>query len=303
MKYVCTLVLLCVAAAATAEWELDYDLTYEAVIDGNIGQNIMEEFSWYSSPQIGLSLEADFGRGELTLRNKSTFENYLQKRSSLLNRPLIYPSAAWEYDFGSYETDIALSLAGYYSHTYRITRRSYRLDWDHRFELSERLDMDIDLRSMYNDYGDDDSDGMRYTADLDLDRDIELTLMGPVIFDDIKLSLTGENNTANNDTASYWQIEAATDIDFEIHEVDLDLGASLRKKTYGADKTHPHTGLPIRPVNRYFYTWMGVGFPLFGNFELDIDGKFRFKDSTYPTFDYDRHTLDISLSWDGSREL
>jgi hypothetical protein len=303
MKYLYILVLLCSAAAGAAEWELDYDLTYEAVIDGNIGQNIMEEFSWYSSPQIGLALDADFGRGELNLRNNSTFENYLQKRSSLLNRPLIYPSAAWEYDFGSYETDIALSLAGYYSHTYRVTKLSYRVDWDHRFELFDQLDMDIDLRSMYNDYGDDDSDGMRYSTDVAFDRDIERVLLGSLVLDDTKLSVNGEFNTAHNDTASYRQIEAAADIDFEIHEVDLDLGASLRKKTYGADKTHPHSGLSVRPVNRYFYTWMGVGFPLFGNFELDIDGKLRFKDSTYPTFDYDRHTLDISLSWGDSSEL
>ncbi|MGM0442963.1 MAG: hypothetical protein ACQEQV_02125 [Fibrobacterota bacterium] len=303
MKNIGSLLLLSITLLVSAEWEIDYDLTYEAVLDGNIGQNITEEFSWYSSPKVGVSLDADFGRGELALSNRSTFENYLQKRSSVLNSPLIYPSLSYEYDFGTYETDIDLSLAGYYSHDYIVTKLSYRLDWDHRFELSERLDMDIYLRGMYNDYGDDDRDGLRYNTDLSFDRDIEHTLLGSLIFDDVRISVKSEFNSAKNDTASYAQIEGAADLDFEIRRVDIDLGASLRKKVYGAEKINPHSGVTVTPVNRYLYTSMGIGIPLFGNFDLDLDGKLRFKESTYPTFDYDRHTLGVALSWDGSREL
>lgn len=274
---------------------LKYRLELDGYYDSNIGQNITEEASAYVTPSLGLGLTVPVGEVDILAGGTITYENHLQKRLSTLNAPFLLPYLGVRAKFGPINSTLRGRYAAYYSHTFVVSKLSYRVELDNRINLKKKRSLNLDLGLQYNDYYTNSSDGMRYATELSFRKRFSKKVIASIepFFD-------GEFNRAKSDTASYDQVELGLKTGFDLQVVDADLSLSAKKKKYGASYEHPHTTEIFTSENKYAVGSLTFSKTIKKKVRLSLGGKLRFKDSTNPTMDYDRHTLAFSIRWSDS---
>lgn len=282
------LVSLLFAKGATLKYRLELDGFY----DSNVGQNITEESSVYVTPSLGLGLTIPAGSVSVLAGGTVTYENHLQKRLSTLNAPFLHPYVGMRAKIGPVTSTFRGRYAVYYSHTFVVSKLSYRAELDNRISLKKGRVLNLDLGLMYNDYYTNSSDGMRYTTALSYRKRFKKGILSSV-----EPFVDGEFNRAKSDTASYNQIELGVKTDFDLKVLNAGIALSAKKKIYGAAYEHPHTTEIFTPENTYAVGLLTLSKEIQKKLRLSLSGKLRFKDSTNPTMDYDRHTLTFSIRW------
>lgn len=285
------ILLMSVSMAVANSVSLKYKVEVDGYYDSNIGQNVTEESSLYAVPSVGLSLAVPLGPIDLLAGGTITYENYLQKRLATLNAPFLLPYMGVKGEFGPLSTTLRARYAVYYSYTFVVAKLSYRLESDNRISLKKRRYLHINGGVMYNDYASSSSDGMRYTTELSYEKRYRKLITSVEPF------LEGEFNRAKSDTASYDQLEVGLKSGFDLNIIDADLSVSLKSKTYGASYEHPHTMELFTPRNKYVEANVSLSRKIFKKMKIALSGKMRFKSSTNPTMDYDRHTIGLTLRW------
>lgn len=289
------IVLLFIGLCIIPLWakpSLKYKVQLKGYFDSNIGQNITEESSFYGTPSLGMALSVPVKKIAFLMGGSVTYENYLQKRLATLNSPFLYPYAGIRIKTKKFSSSFKAKYAAYYSHTFVVAKTSYRLTLENNFRLKKGLYLTLDGGVMYNDYATNSSDGYRYTTALSVKKSWRKKVISKV-----EPFFEGEFNKAKSDTASYDQLEAgiATDFDFNIFQAGI--SASLKRKEYGASYEHPHTNLLFTPINKYAVFSLAISKEVIKGLKISLTGKNRFKSSTNPTMDYDRHTITLSLLW------
>lgn len=288
------LFLLCLSTILLANGiTLKYKVEVDGYYDSNIGQNITEESSLYATPSLGLSFLLPVGKSmDILAGGTVTYENYLQKRLATLNTPFILPYVGFRADIGPLTSTLRGRYAAYYSHTFVVAKTSYRLELDNQFRLKRKRYLWFNVGLMYNDYSTNSSDGMRYTTELLFQKRFKKRLLSSVV-----PFFEGEFNRANSDTASYDQFELGIRGGFDLKILNASVALSAKSKTYGASYEHPHSMELFTPKNKYAIGSLTLSKKIAKRLKISMTGKLRFKDSTNPTMDYDRHTIGLSIRW------
>jgi hypothetical protein len=275
---------------------LYYSIAGEITYDTNVPRNITEHAGWYPAPSLFAKLGSNNERNPLSVWAAVNYENHVEERSAVLNPP--FARGGVSLDFSPPVIDIALDLsyASYHYPTWEITRNRYRLDIGITKHIGRRT-LYLHTENMVNDYGDNDDDGVRVEATLGWRHDLRVLKSQKLALRDVGLSGQVEHNAARSDSASYVYGRMRVDGEVKLGAVALELGAAAAYRKYRGIREHPHTREKLYPENTYLFADSELTFPLPLNFELALRGKLRFKTSTYPSYEYDRHTVGIRLRW------
>lgn len=283
-------------APAGAGAELYYSIAGEGTYDTNVPQNATEYAGWYLAPSLYLKLGSTNERNPLSVWAGVNYENHVQERSAVLNPPSARAGVSLDFDRPAFEIGFDLSYASYHYATWEIARNRYRLDIDLDKALG-RNTLFLHAENMVNDYGDNDDDGVRLEGTLGWRYDPRVLKSQRLALRHIGISAQVEHNNAGSDTSSYLYGKAAVDGEIKLGMFALELAGGVAYRKYQGIRRHPHTRALLYPENKYVIANAEFEVPLPLNFELALRGKLRFKTSTYPSYEYDRHTVGARLTW------
>jgi hypothetical protein len=107
-------------------------------------------------------------------------------------------------------------------------------------------------------------------------------------------------NDARSDSSSYHRFELRVGGEVKIARAELNLYGEIRQKRYDGVVLNRRTGEHIEPLNRYLYGGGKLEVAVWRGLSAGLEGKLRFKNSTYPPYDYDRYSAGLFVRWAGT---
>lgn len=307
MKSVLAITGILLASLPLISAELQYKLSVGYVYDSNIGQNTNEVGKSYFVPEGYLKLKGE--KVPLFLKVASTYENYLTERSPVLNSPFLTVSGGGEFGKKklTYNTELRASLYYGQSAQDRIdggteptswapAKNSYR--WYNDFELKlKRQRIKLGTQMQLNDYGVDGKDGFRLILEPEYQYRFKVKKKDKVKLRYLSLMPEFEGNYVKSDVYSYNYFAIGAGAGFKLWRSTLFTSVTYASKDFIGWVEHPHTSDLIDVKNRYVYTYGSWSMPIVADLSVKVKGKLRFKDSTNPSYDWNRHTIGIDLVW------
>ncbi len=298
---------LIVAPLLLTAAELDYKLSAGYVYDSNIGQNITEVGKGFITPQVALKLQGE--KIPLFLKATSTYENYLTERSPVLNSPFLAFSAGgdWKTKKFKYGTELRASL--YYGQSaqenadgtddpvsWASAKNSYR--WYNDFGLRfKRQRILLNTQMQINNYGDNGKDGFRLILEPEYQYRFKVKKSDNIKVRYLSLLPEFEGNYVKSSPFSYNYTAIGAGANVKIWKSSLYMSISYATKNFLGEVEHPQTGEMLKVENNYFYTYGSLSIPIVADLSLKINGKLRFKESTNPSYEWNRHTVGAKLVW------
>lgn len=293
-----TFFLLLCFASLDAALKVRYTLTGEGTYDSNIPQNITEYAGWYYTPSLWVKAYSTEENMPFSVWGRAVYENYLHQRSPILNPPL--GAAGLEYDFekGIFEFDGGVDIGSYYSPDWILTKMKIGADASLEFDLDPNVIM-IKASGARYDYGDDDDDAIRMEGELEYCYDFRVLKRHNFMIRELGVAFEGEYNQARSDTSTYMKTGAGLFTELKIFFADLKLDGEYDYKKYYGLQEKPADETLIYPENTYYKFSGSLEIPVWRELSFDLRGALYLKDSTFPSYDYDRYTVSMRFQWHG----
>ncbi len=295
---VCALCICCLWESSHAGIDVYYSLGTDITYDTNLPQNITAYADWYAAPALYVKLSGSGKRNPFSLWASSNYENHLRERSATLSTPFLHAGFSLEFQPGLWELDFDGSYAAYAYRTWEIARNRMEAEME-MVRFVKQHELGLKLTGMYNDYGDDDDDGIRARGRFEYIYDFRVLKSQTLAIRDYGAFISGEINEARSDSSDYLDIEAGIGAEIKLGLFSLELGGAVSRREYGGVRKHPE-GFLVSPRNRYYKGDIELEIPMPWELDLDIGTRLRFKDSTYPSYDYDYHSVYSQLTWRSS---
>ncbi len=302
-----SLLLIISAIMMAFAGKFDYRISAGYLYDSNIGQNITEEGKGYFVPEASLKFRGE--KVPLFIKVASTYENYITERSPVLNSPFLAFSAGgdWGNKTFKYGTEFRASLYFGQSSQERSdgsdkpvfwapAKNSYRWYNDFKWKVNRHRFM-FNSQMQINDYAETDQDGFRLSLEPSYQYRFSIKKSDNIKFRYLELLPEFEGNYVNSSIYSYTYLAIGAGTNLKLWKTSLYMSLSYASKEFHGEMKHPHTGELIKAKNNYFYSYGSFTIPIVSDLSLKINGKLRFKSSSNPSFDWNRHTIGAKLVW------
>lgn len=299
---------------------IDYHTSIEYQFDSNIGQNITEEPGGYVIPNIGLSFYP-IKKAPMYFTADLVFDCYVKERDFDDNSPLINGGIGIKLSTKKLKYLTNFSLKQFvgmnaYSPMDSISSskdwisvlRIYSLKNNFGRKLNNNR-INIKTKISLIDYGDIVTDSGRIKNEEDAynlnispsyQYNFKFKSKAPFKFKNVTLKFNYEGNFAQCEEEKYNRFTATIGTNFKLLITIFSLDAAYSQKRYTTQRIHPNSNKLIDIKTNYFIIKPNLTIPIISDLFIEIGGKLRFRNSNYPTYDYDRHTAYSRILWNSS---
>lgn len=319
MRYLILITLLFIHSL-NASSLLEYSASVEYQFDSNIGQNTTEVPGGYVTPNIAVTLYP-IKNIPIFLYTDLVFDSYITERNFDDNSPLIDGGIGIKLGTKKFKYITAISFKQFIgmnvytpndsigsSSDWISTLRTYTLKNDFRKKIKKsRVDLKTEISLI--DYGDNVTDSgtiknekdafnlnisSSYQHDFKFNKDI------PARVKNVTLKLNYEGNFAYGEEEAFNKLTGTIGTDLKLLITTLSLDLSYSQKIYNTKRNHPNTNDLIDLKTNYIIIKSDITIPIISDLFIEVGGKLRFRNSNYPTYDYNRHTAYARILWNSS---
>ena len=268
----------------------------DLIYDTNIPQNITEYAGFYGIPKMHFSIENFEGFKPFSAWCSINYSNYLKQRSPTLGKSFLFTGAALTFRpaFVVMKTKYSFSL--YLYPTWETARTRHRLDQYIKFSfgshhLIPRINLDVD------DYGNNRYDGIDIDVSLEYRYRFRTLKRQNVTIRSASLQVEMLNDLADDTVVSYTEFSVSAKTELKFWQMTLDLTAEPALRKFKAKVPHPQRNTLLKAENKYIRVAWNLDIPIWRGFSANTNAKLQLKDSNNPTYDYNRHTFAIGLTW------
>ncbi len=298
----CAVVLTALSSTAQAELTLTPTVSFEYVYDSNLPQNITGYGDHYGTPALKLRLYRSHKTTPLMFWVGCAYQNYLKKRSSILNEPVFDINGLIKRRVRVMEFKLVGSYADYRSPQWHMVKAKYRLDPSFELELG-RNELTFAIPVEWRDYGQR-KNNVSDAESADVSDDDALEIQGEIsyVYDfkvfksqrfavrDIGLDAEYVHRLAMDD-GDYQAIDVGLEVEIKAGRFAFEPHIGGEYRVYDARDKNTRTEELVRRVNRYLNMGMDIEFELTDWAALNAGGVYKSKKSTYSLYTYDRYVL------------
>lgn len=295
---------------------LRYYCSIQYHFDTNIGQNIVAEKGSYLYPEMGVELYP-FRKRNICFWLNTAYDSHVLKRDFDDNSPIVEGGVllGFKRDKSYYSLNVlGEQYVGMHVYTSEDNYNSYKnwvpvlrtvgIDAEVKWRLG-KVRPSMEIEAIYQDFAEEGEDSTVSDDALVLSFEPALCYKtkkskSPISLTRLDGLLGYEFKHSENDEKKYhrWGISLINKLQF--FRGELDIGLTYSRKHYLDFRKFSATGDMILPKVTYVNIESEICVPIIAGFEFWLGGELRFRDGTYPTHTYDRHTAYTGITWKSS---
>lgn len=302
--------LLILFTISESEDVLNYSASLGFIFDTNISRNITESNRAYIIPELDFTFNSPNGI-PLFLNGKLAFDHYLKERDFDDNSPFVvlglgikkhkkklaFTSQVFgEYYMGfGFETDSD-------NESWKAVERAAFVETELAYKKKKRI-FSLNIKGGIEDYGKDenglknDKTGYVFESMPSFNYKFKKKKGKKVRVKNVGIAFRYELKDAFFREDDFNRFSIPVKLQMKIYKFNIESEVEVSKKLYQNERINELTNNIVSPYYNRLSLGADISVPLVSHLSVNVGGKLRFRDSNWASFNYNRHTCHLFLTW------